>query len=76
MHDTEHRWAPTTGSVVEMRVIRSALLSIIAACALVAGVPSTANADDGAATVSPTTVAHSTWIATFADPGDPGLPPD
>ncbi|MDP9321552.1 MAG: hypothetical protein M3P16_10715 [Chloroflexota bacterium] len=59
-----------------MRVIRSALLAIIAALALVAGVASTANAGDGTATVGPTAVAHSGWITTSADPGDPGLPPD
>jgi len=64
------------GSVVEMGMIRSALLAIIVALALVAGVASTANANDGTATVGPMAVAHAGWITTFADPGDPGLPPD
>ena len=52
-----------------MKVVRSALLAIVVAVALVTGLAKTANADDK--TASP---AYST--ANAIDPGDPGLPPD
>jgi len=61
------------GSVVEMRVIRSALLAVVVALTLVAGLASTANADDKAARFAhPNTNANANAL----DPGDPGLPPD
>jgi hypothetical protein len=54
---------------VEMRVVRSALLAIVVALALVTGLASTANADDK-------TAASVYATANAIDPGDPGLPPD
>jgi len=65
-HDTEHRRSPTVGSVVKMKIIRSASLAIIVALALLAGFASTANAESGAGPAA----------SAVSDPVDPGLPPD
>lgn len=63
------------GSVVEMRFLRGAILTIVAILGLVAGVASTAYADDDPGAATPTS-ALGGWSPTSADPGDPGLPPD
>ena len=60
----------TMGSVVEMSVVRAALLAIVVALTLVTGLAATANADDK------TAASANATIASAADPGDPGLPPD
>src|SRR5437762_796600 len=65
MHDTEHRWAPTMGSVVEMRVIRSTVLAFVVALTLAAGLVSTGNADE-----KTPGFAHRTANANTHDPGD------
>jgi hypothetical protein len=66
--------------VVEMRILRSAVLAIVASFALLAGIATTANADDGAAVPAwdvltlPAEAPGASLVA--IDPGDPGFPPD
>jgi hypothetical protein len=66
--------------VVEMRILRSVVLTIVAGFALLAGTATTANADDGVAVPTwglPTLPAEAPGASLVAiDPGDPGFPPD
>lgn len=64
------------GSVVEMGFLRGAILTIVATLGLVAGIASTAYADDGGRPATPAAVSAGSASQTTVDPGDPGLPPD
>ncbi len=61
---------------MELRAVRSALLAIIAALALIGGVASPADAKSHPAKHGSALVARPGWYANATDPGDPGLPPD
>lgn len=63
------------GSVVEMRLLRGAILTIVATLGLVAGIASTAYADSGKP-ATPAAIPAGGASQTTVDPGDPGLPPD
>jgi hypothetical protein len=62
-----------------MRILRSVVLAIVAGFALLAGIATSANADDGVAvpTLGLTLPAEAPGASLVAiDPGDPGFPPD
>ncbi|HLZ47587.1 MAG TPA: hypothetical protein VKR80_02930 [Candidatus Limnocylindria bacterium] len=59
-----------------MRVIRGAILAIVATLGLALGIASTAYADEGGTPGRPAAAASSGPTSSAADPGDPGLPPD
>lgn len=61
---------------MELSVVRSALLAIIAALALIGGMASPADAKSHPDTPASALVARPGGYANAADPGDPGLPPD
>jgi hypothetical protein len=64
------------GRMTEMRVVRSALLAILVALALVGGSTSPADARSHPDRHAITAGAGPIRIANTLDPGDPGLPPD
>lgn len=59
-----------------MSIVRSALLAIITALALIGGMASPADANSHPDKHASALVAHPGGYANAADPGDPGLPPD
>jgi hypothetical protein len=62
--------------MMELRIVRSALLAIIAALALIGGMASPADARSHPNTHAPAAVVAPRDSANTLDPGDPGLPPD
>jgi hypothetical protein len=61
---------------MELRIVRSALLAIIAALALIGGITSPADARSHPNRHTPAAVVGPSGSANTLDPGDPGLPPD
>ena len=60
---------------MEMRFLRGATLAIIVALGLIAGVATTAYADDGASGVAPAVTSGPDGGGSDSEPNDPGLPP-
>jgi hypothetical protein len=59
-----------------MRVIRGAILAIVATLGLALGIASTAYADEGGTKATAAAATSGGATSSAADPGDPGLPPD